>query len=139
MDNPNTRSNYSHRLYKKIGYFLTIIVTEVIIFYMFINFLSSEGIDYRLFLLILPIIAFFVLQRYQKITNFVKEAHSQCNSFSIIFMILLLVSIPFLFKGNSYLLHICIMCGLYLIMALGLNIQLGSTGMVNFAFAAFLV
>ncbi|GAF74084.1 unnamed protein product, partial [marine sediment metagenome] len=137
MDNPNTRSNYSHRLYKKIGYFLTIIVTEVIIFYMFINFLSSEGIDYRLFLFVLPIIAFFVLQRYQKITNFVKEAHSQCNSFSIIFMILLLIFIPFLFKDNSYLLHICIMSGLYLIMALGLNIQLGSTGMVNFAFAAF--
>jgi branched-chain amino acid transport system permease protein len=52
-------------------------------------------------------------------------------------MILLLVSIPFLFKDNAYLLHICIMSGLYLIMALGLNIQLGSTGMVNFAFAAF--
>jgi len=138
MNNPNIKSNdYSQTLYKKISYFLTIIVTEVIIFYMFINFLSSEGIDYRLFLLILPIIAFFVLRGNQKITNLVKESYSRCNSFSIIFMILLLVSIPFLFKDNAYLLHICIMSGLYLIMALGLNIQLGSTGMVNFAFAAF--
>ncbi|GAG87688.1 unnamed protein product, partial [marine sediment metagenome] len=77
MDNPDTRSNYSQRLYKKIGYFLIIIVTEVIIFYMFINFLSLKGIDYKLFLFVLPIIAFFVLQRYQKIINFVKESHSQ--------------------------------------------------------------
>jgi branched-chain amino acid transport system permease protein len=138
MNNPNIKSNdYSQTLYKKISYFLTIIVTEVIIFYMFINFLSSEGIDYRLFLLILPIIAFFVIRGNQKITNLVKESYSQCNSFSIIFMILLLVFIPFLFKDNTYLLHICIMSGLYLIIALGLNIQLGSTGMVNFAFAAF--
>lgn len=138
MNNPNIKSNdYSQTLYKKISYFLTIIVTEVIIFYMFINFLSSKGIDYRLFLLILPIIVFFVLRGNQKITNLVKESYSRCNSFSIIFMILLLVSIPFLFKDNAYLLHICIMSGLYLIMALGLNIQLGSTGMVNFAFAAF--
>lgn len=123
MNNPNIKSNdYSQPLYKKISYFLTIIVTEVIIFYMFINFLSSEGIDYRLFLLILPIIVFFVLRGNQKITNLVKESYSRCNSFSIIFMILLLVSIPFLFKDNAYLLHICIMSGLYLIMALGLNI-----------------
>jgi len=104
---------------------------------MFINFLSSEGIDYRLFLFILPIIAFFILRGNHKITNLVKESYNQCNSFSIIFMILLLVSVPFLFKDNAYLLHICIMAGLYLIIALGLNIQLGSTGMVNFAFAAF--
>ena len=73
MNNPNIKSNdYSRTLYKKISYFLTIIVTEVIIFYMFINFLSSEGIDYRLFLLILPIIAFFILRGNHKITNFVK-------------------------------------------------------------------
>ena len=138
MNNPDIKSNdYSQTLYKKISYFLTIIVTEVIIFYMFINFLSSEGIDYRLFLLILPIIAFFILRGNHKITNLVKESYNQYNLFSIIFMILLLVSIPFLFKDNSYLLHICIMGGLYLIIALGLNIQLGSTGMVNFAFAAF--
>ena len=138
MNNPDIKSNdYSQTLYKKISYFLTIIVTEVIIFYMFINFLSSEGIDYRLFLIILPIIAFFILRGNHKITNLVKESYNQYNLFSIIFMILLLVSIPFLFKDNSYLLHICIMGGLYLIIALGLNIQLGSTGMVNFAFAAF--
>jgi len=75
MSNLNNGSNdYSQTLYKKISYFLTIIVTEVIIFYMFINFLSSKGIDYRLFLLILPIIAFFILRGNQKITNLVKES-----------------------------------------------------------------
>jgi len=138
MNKPNIKSNdYSHTLYKKISYFLTIIITEVIIFYMFINFLSSKGIDYSLFLLILPIIVFFILRGNQKITSFVKESYSRCSSFSIIFMIFLLISIPFLFKNNTYLLHICIMSGLYLTIALGLNIQLGSTGMVNFAFASF--
>lgn len=48
-----------------------------------------------------------------------------------------MIYIPFIFKNNTYLLHICIISGIYLIIVLGLNIQLGSTGLVNFAFAAF--
>lgn len=44
--------------------------------------------------------------------------------------------LPFLLKGNSYLMHVTVMAGIYSIVALGLNFQVGSTGMVNFAPAA---
>lgn len=52
-------------------------------------------------------------------------------------MILFVLALPFLLEGNNYLLHIVVMGGIYSIVALGLNFQMGSTGMVNFATAAF--
>ena len=52
-------------------------------------------------------------------------------------MIVFVLALPFLLDGNNYLLHIVVMGGIYSIVALGLNFQMGSTGMVNFATAAF--
>ncbi|MDT8902608.1 branched-chain amino acid ABC transporter permease [Anaeroselena agilis] len=56
---------------------------------------------------------------------------------SLAVVILFVVLLPFLFSGNSYLLHVLVMGGIHSIVALGLNFQVGSTGMVNFATAAF--
>jgi branched-chain amino acid transport system permease protein len=50
--------------------------------------------------------------------------------------ILLLLLLPFFFQKSPYLIHICVMAGLFVILALGLNFQLGSTNVVNFATAA---
>jgi branched-chain amino acid transport system permease protein len=50
--------------------------------------------------------------------------------------ILMVLTIPFVFQTSPYLIHICVMAGLYAILALGLNFQLGSTNVVNFATAA---
>jgi branched-chain amino acid transport system permease protein len=122
---------------RKIYYFLTIIVTEIIIFTAFINFLLSQSVDYKIILILLPVILFFVLRKNQKIVNLTREAFNKHKLFAIILGILLLAYVPFVFKSNTYLLHICIISGIYLIIAQGLNIQLGSTGLVNFAFAAF--
>lgn len=47
-----------------------------------------------------------------------------------------LVLFPFILKGNAYFLHIVVMAGIYGIVALGLNFQIGSMGQVNFAPAA---
>jgi ABC-type branched-subunit amino acid transport system permease subunit len=116
---------------------ITIVSTELIIFLAFINFLLSQGVNYRLVIVVLPIIGFFILRNFQKAVDRIAESYSKCKAFSIFFGILLLIFIPFVFKDNTYLLHICIIIGIYLIITLGLNIQLGSTGLVNFAFAAF--
>jgi ABC-type branched-subunit amino acid transport system permease subunit len=49
---------------------------------------------------------------------------------------LMVLTLPFVFQASPYLIHICVMAGLYAILALGLNFQLGSTNVVNFATAA---
>lgn len=56
---------------------------------------------------------------------------------SLAVVVLFVVMLPFLFSGDSYLLHVLVMGGINSIVALGLNFQVGSTGMVNFATAAF--
>lgn len=50
--------------------------------------------------------------------------------------VLMVLSLPVVFRESPYLIHICVMAGLYAILALGLNFQLGSTNVVNFATAA---
>lgn len=136
--NDNKSSNFQE-YYEKLTQLFIIIAINLAIFSTFVNFLTLKGFNdyYKVFLIILPIIVFFIIRKDHKIINLIRESYSQNNRFASILIILLLSYIPFLFKNNIYLLHICIMIGLYLTMALGLNIQLGSTGMVNFAFAAF--
>ena len=56
-----------------------------------------------------------------------------CVLIFVIFIILL----PFLVQGNNYTLHIMIMAGIFSIVALGLNFQIGGIGQINFATAAF--
>ncbi|MDN5344058.1 MAG: hypothetical protein PWQ18_169 [Clostridia bacterium] len=50
---------------------------------------------------------------------------------------LFILLLPFLVQGNNYLLHIAIMAGIFSIVALGLNFQIGGIGQINFAPAAF--
>lgn len=51
-------------------------------------------------------------------------------------VMLFVLALPFLLHKSNYLLHVVVMAGIYSIVALGLNFQVGSTGMVNFAPAA---
>lgn len=61
-------------------------------------------------------------------------AHKKVASAGIIFLILIT---PFCLASSPYWLFVVITAGLYLIAALGLNLQLGSGGMVNLAGFAF--
>lgn len=138
MSNNNNDSSNFKKYYNELMKFLIIAIINLVIFYTFINFLALENLNYyKIILFTFPIIVFFIIRRNHKIMNLIRISYLQKSRFASILMILLLIYIPFLFKNNTYLLHICIMIGLYLIMSLGLNIQLGSTGMVNFAYAAF--
>jgi len=47
-----------------------------------------------------------------------------------------LLLFPIALRGNSYFLHILVIAGIYAMVALGLNFQIGSMGQVNFAPAA---
>ena len=55
----------------------------------------------------------------------------------LVLLVLYPVISPLIIRQSTYWLLIMIQTGLYLIAALGLNIQLGSTGMMNLASAAF--
>ena len=67
----------------------------------------------------------------------IHTAFGEHRSLGLAVLIMFVLALPFLLDGNNYLLHIVVMGGIYSIVALGLNFQMGSTGMVNFATAAF--
>jgi ABC-type branched-subunit amino acid transport system permease subunit len=49
---------------------------------------------------------------------------------------LFLLSLPVFLRDTPYLIHLCLLSGIYVMLATGLNYQLGSTNIVNFATAA---
>lgn len=53
-------------------------------------------------------------------------------------LVLFALVLPFLLRHSSYVMHIAVMGCLHAVVALGLNFQIGSAGMVNFAPAAFM-
>ncbi len=60
--------------------------------------------------------------------------HKKVWTISFLIMVIIL---PLILSGNSYYVHILIMASIYAMLALGLNFQMGSTNMVNFAMAVF--
>lgn len=73
----------------------------------------------------------------RKLLEAIFEIYSKYKKEAWASLIVLLVIFPFTIFKNSYFLHISFMACVYSIIALGLNLQMGSTNMVNFAPAAF--
>lgn len=82
-------------------------------------------------------VGLIVLTEYMGKVEAIHTAFGKHRSLGLAVVIVFVLALPFLLKGNNYLLHIVVMGGIYSIVALGLNFQTGSTGMVNFATAAF--
>ena len=66
-----------------------------------------------------------------------KNLYKENKAFSFIFISLLLISYPFVFVHNPYLIHMGALCGIFVIMALGLNITLGFAGLLDLGFAVY--
>jgi branched-chain amino acid transport system permease protein len=52
-------------------------------------------------------------------------------------LILLAVLLPLLFQNNLYIINIIVLCGIYIIVAVGLNLLTGFTGQISMGHAAF--
>lgn len=118
---------------------LWVIFVESIIFLLFMQFLLIKNIfDYKVIFFLIFIITFFLLKyKYKSQFSLILESFEKHSSFSNSYAVLLIAIVPFILKHNSYLIHVFIICGLNIMVALGLNMQLGSLGLSNFAFAAF--
>lgn len=122
---------------KKLLEYNTIIAVTSVILYLIVTFLQVEKVDFRIFYFVIFIILSFLFMRGDKTRLFILNSFRHNSGFSNIVIIILLIILPFFLRENPYLIHICIMVGLYIIMAVGYNVFLGSFGMVNFSFGAF--
>ncbi|RPJ04653.1 MAG: branched-chain amino acid ABC transporter permease, partial [Deltaproteobacteria bacterium] len=109
---------------------------EVAFFILFVAFMETNETA-KVVAFLLFFIGIGVLFKFWKTGNdALAELFGEMKILAGIGFVLLLLTLPFALRGNPYLIHICVMAGLYAILALGLNFQLGSTNVVNFATAA---
>lgn len=80
---------------------------------------------------------FFVVNRNSALKKRISDTWKGENRALLITGILLAILVPFPLRTDPYLLHVFVMIGISIILALGLNFQVGSTGIPNLGFAAF--
>ena len=61
----------------------------------------------------------------------------QDRTFALVLLAMMLIAYPIIFVGDAYLIHVGTLAGIFVIMALGLNITLGFAGLLDAGFAVY--
>jgi ABC-type branched-subunit amino acid transport system permease subunit len=109
---------------------------EAFAFFALILFLRVQGALATLLILLGLGVCWVVYNRFSAFQDLMTSAFQEAKGFASLLGLLFLVSIPFLLRDAPYLIHLCLTAGIYIMLATGLNYQLGSTNIVNLATAA---
>ena len=101
-----------------------------------VAFLAVDALPISLSLLALYVILTLAAVKSGFWHNALESITAHTKQFALV-AVLMVLATPLFFLGNPYVIHIFTMACIYCIATLGLNIQVGSTGMVNFAQGAF--
>lgn len=88
-------------------------------------------------LIVIVVVALLLLDK-KGIINKLFEVYTANKKFAVISGVVLVVLLPICIANQNYVAHIATMAVIYAIACLGLNFQMGSTDMTNFAPAAFM-
>lgn len=122
---------YSH--FKAV---LTVLLVEFFALAVFIVFLRIEGVLQTVLILVGIGACWYLYSRMGAFQDYVTKQFQREKAFATILTVVLLVAVPFFLKDFPYLIHLCFTAGIYIMLATGLNFQLGSTNIVNLATAA---
>lgn len=119
-----------------LGRALGLIGVETVFFLLFVGFMMTYD-TLKVVLFLLCFIGLGLLfKKWERARNALSLLFKELKILASLWFGVLLLTLPFVFRSSPYLIHICVMAGLFAILALGLNFQLGSTNVVNFATAA---
>lgn len=121
---------------KRTGRGLFLIAIEIAFFILFVAFMHTHQTGKIVAFLLFFIFLGILFKKWEKLRLALLDLFKEMKILAGAVFILMLFTIPLVFQTSPYLIHICVMAGLYAILALGLNFQLGSTNVVNFATAA---
>ena len=113
-----------------------LVVVEISFFILFCAFMLTHQLGKTIAFIIFFIFLGILFKKWEGLNDAVARLFKEMKILAIGVFILMVLTLPFVFQASPYLIHICVMAGLYAILALGLNFQLGSTNVVNFATAA---
>jgi len=115
---------------------LFLVAIEIAFFILFVAFMLTHHTGKTVAFLLLFIFLGILFKNWEKARLALVGLFEEMKILAAVVFILMLLAVPFVFQSSPYLIHICVMAGLYAVLALGLNFQLGSTNVVNFATAA---
>lgn len=107
------------------------------IFAAFLIGLSIEKAVYVVAYIAAVAAAIIVLGRTQGADEKFRGLVARDRTFTHIVIALLAISYPLVLSGNAYLIHLGALAGIFVIMALGLNITLGFAGLLDVGFAVY--
>ncbi len=111
---------------------------EIAAFALLMSLFLIEGGWILIVAVIILITAAFLSRRYPHLRTRITIAFQNNSKIAGALGIILLLIVPVLLKSSPYWLFMLVTTGLYIMAALGLNLQLGSAGMMNLASAAFM-
>jgi branched-chain amino acid transport system permease protein len=117
-----------------INYYFFVTLTSLIV-YLTVYFVFKSAATHSVLIIVAVVAALIVLEKYHFL-DVVFELFNLHRRAALSYLLIFILAFPFLVKG-SYLIHIGILICLYATVCLGVNFQMGSTDMVNFAPAAF--
>jgi len=120
----------------RVGDIFLLLLLESLFFGVVLVFLIAEGIIPILAVILGTILASFFIVKHEFINTFLQNLFNRHKVIALSWGLLFVLALPFLLHKNPYLIHILFMAGLYAILAIGLDFQVGSTHLVNFATAA---
>lgn len=109
---------------------------ELFLFAVLILFLRIEAAVATLLVLLGIALCWYLFNRSRRLQSYVEARFLQEKRAAALLALLFLIAVPFLLKDFPYLIHLCLTAGIYVMLATGLNYQLGSTNIVNLATAA---
>jgi branched-chain amino acid transport system permease protein len=113
-----------------------VLLLEFFAFSVFVLFLWMEDILGIILVILGAGGCWYGLNRFGKLQAYLSMTFQREKTFAMILALLVLITLPVFLRDNPYLIHICLTAGIYVMLATGLNYQLGSTNIVNLATAA---
>jgi branched-chain amino acid transport system permease protein len=117
---------------------LLVLGVEIVVYALIMALFLNDGGEFLIGEAILGVALLVLAKRKPALLHPVRQAFAEQKMAASIAAAFLLLAVPFILASSPYWLFILITAGLYMIGCLGLNLQLGSTGMMNLASAAFL-
>jgi branched-chain amino acid transport system permease protein len=113
-----------------------IFLGELFIWVVFVLFLRTDSIIGTLGFMLAIGLCWYLYDKFQNLQNYITIQFSREKTFAMVMGLLFLVVTPLFLRDAPYLIHLCLTAGIYVMLATGLNFQLGSTNIVNLATAA---
>lgn len=128
---------------KKSGFFDKFVVAliELIVYFYLLIFFRVESVWILIITIILLGVIFYLSKKFKKTFDYITDSFNRNSKFATLFIVILLIVFPFVSKLivplYIYWLLITIQTFIFAIVALGLNFQAGTTGVMNLSSAAF--